>query len=235
MKFGVVIPTYYKKDGSTKDFLEKTIQSVVDQTYTDWKLFIVGDDYTHPEELVELTKHIPPDKLRIENLPVSIERSKYKGRELWLCSGCNPSNQGIKLLEEEGINYYCHLDHEDIWTPQHLEYHNNVYLKYPEVSFVYTKAHFVREGNCFPADLVDDKMNNLPPRGRHVVHSSISFNINIIKLRYRNMMDLKIDCASDADLWDRINEEIRRKNIFSYHVPKATTYHLLEGRCTVEN
>lgn len=231
MKFGIVLPTYYRKDGKTLVLLYKAINYIMLQTHSDWKLFLIGDDYDYPDELEFIKSLVPPNMITFKNLEVSDERSRYSGNDLWLCSGTNALNQGIKLLEEENIEYYAHFDYEDKWENNHLELHNNIYMKYPEVSFVYSKAHYVRINNLFPPNMADDVINNLPPKGRHVIHSSVTFNINKIKYRYLNMIDNGVSIASDANLWDRINKDIIDGKLYSYHIPKATTYHLNEGYC----
>jgi hypothetical protein len=231
MKFGIVLPTYYRKDGKSIVYLYKAIQNIMLQKHSDWKLFLVGDDYEKPDELDFIKSLVPKDMIRYINLGESVERSKYSGNDLWLCSGTNALNRGIEMLEEEGIEYYAHFDHEDRWTDDHLLLHNKIYEKYPSVSFVYSKAHFIRLNNLFPPNLVDDRINNLPPRGRFVIHHSVTFNINKIKHRYINMIDEGVKMASDVNLWNRINKDVALGNVDTYHIPKATAYHLEEGYC----
>jgi len=38
MKLSIVIATYYRKDGSTKKYLTKALDSVFNQTYQDFKI-----------------------------------------------------------------------------------------------------------------------------------------------------------------------------------------------------
>jgi hypothetical protein len=37
--------------------------SVVNQTFTDWKVYLIGDDYDNHEEFLELARMIPEDKI----------------------------------------------------------------------------------------------------------------------------------------------------------------------------
>ncbi len=231
MKFGIVLPTYYRKDGQTLVFLYKAIQNIMLQSHSDWKLFLIGDDYDKPDELEFIASHVPSIMITYVNLPVADERSRYTGNDLWLCSGTNALNKGIELLEKEGIDYYAHFDYEDKWEVNHLELHNKAYLKYPTVSFVYSKAHYVRPKNLFPPNLTDDVVNNLPPKGRQVIHQTVTFNVSKMKHRYINMIDKGEKKASDADLWDRIYKDVKEGKLDTYHIPKATAYHLAEGYC----
>jgi glycosyltransferase involved in cell wall biosynthesis len=45
MTLGVTIHTYQRADGQTPVFLSKAIQSVINQSYQNFKIFIVGDKY----------------------------------------------------------------------------------------------------------------------------------------------------------------------------------------------
>lgn len=231
MKFGIVLPAYYRKDGKSLYHLYKAVHNIMLQTHSDWKLFLIGDDYEYPSELDFIKSIVPQSMISYINLGVADERSRYLGNDLWLCSGTNALNRGIEMLEDEGIEYYAHFDYEDKWTKNHLELHNQIYEKYPTVAFVYSKAHFVRLHNLWPPDLTDDIINNLPPVGRRVIHQSVSFNIKKIKHRYINMIDQGVKMASDANLWDRINRDCKEGKIDTYHIPKATAYHLDEGYC----
>jgi len=65
MKIGIVIATYRKLDGSTYKHLKNTLESVKNQTHKDYKVFLIGDDYTDNNELIELSKIIDDDQILI--------------------------------------------------------------------------------------------------------------------------------------------------------------------------
>jgi len=46
MKIGIITPTYRKLDGSTYNHLKMALESVKNQTHKDYKIFLIGDDYT---------------------------------------------------------------------------------------------------------------------------------------------------------------------------------------------
>jgi glycosyltransferase involved in cell wall biosynthesis len=122
MKIAIVTATYKKGDGSTPSLLKRAINSVLKQSHTDWKYFLIGDAYEDQEEFNSFQEWIPSDKIYTENLPISIEREKYPpGIDRWHVSGITPVNVGIQKALEQGFDYVALLDHDDIWYADHLE------------------------------------------------------------------------------------------------------------------
>jgi len=63
MKLAVIIPTYWKNDGSTRAHLEKALKSVADQTHKDYKVFLIGDAYSDSTEFIEVSRIIDSNKI----------------------------------------------------------------------------------------------------------------------------------------------------------------------------
>jgi glycosyltransferase involved in cell wall biosynthesis len=100
-KVSVIIPTY-----NSEKFLDKTIQSVFDQTYKDWELIIVDDvsrDGTR-EIITRWSKN--NDKI----IPVFLDKNSG--------GPAHPKNIGF---EKATGKYIAYLDHDDIWLPKKLE------------------------------------------------------------------------------------------------------------------
>ena len=124
---GISIPTYQRKDGTTPFLLSRALESVKNQSYQDYKVFLIGDDYKDKKEFIKLASSIiPSNKIYFENLPIAIERNKYptSSKQLWCSGGVNARNYIIDLALSDNINYLCPLDHDDYWHPQHLEFIN---------------------------------------------------------------------------------------------------------------
>lgn len=95
--FSVVLPTYNRAD-----WLEQSIQSVLNQTFKDFELIIVDDGSTdNTKEVVEAFKD---------------PRIKYYFQENQERSAAR--NTGINLASGE---YICFLDSDDVYLPWHLE------------------------------------------------------------------------------------------------------------------
>jgi glycosyltransferase involved in cell wall biosynthesis len=58
MTLGVTIHTYQRADGQTPIFLAKAIQSIINQSYQDFKIFIVGDKYEDNQEFEDIIMSI---------------------------------------------------------------------------------------------------------------------------------------------------------------------------------
>ena len=95
----VVIPTY-----NYSGVLEYSISSVLDQTFRDFELLVVGDGCTDDSERV--VRSIGDARVQWVNLP------RNTGHQT------GPNNEGLRRARGEVIAY---LGHDDLWLPNHLE------------------------------------------------------------------------------------------------------------------
>jgi glycosyltransferase involved in cell wall biosynthesis len=107
----VTIPTYNRGELLT----ERTLPSVLNQTYQNFEIVIVGDCCTDDTE--ERIAKLNDPRIRFYNLP---QRGPYPSDRylLWCVAGVPPMN---RALEEARGLWIAHLDDDDIWKPQHLE------------------------------------------------------------------------------------------------------------------
>ena len=122
MKFSVVIPLYNKEH-----YIEKTIQSVLDQTCTDYEVIVVDDG--SKDNSLALARRFESDRVRVipqENQGVSVAR-----------------NTGIVNANGEFI---CFLDADDEWRPDYLATIDGLTERYPE-SAIFVTAYAVNMGN----------------------------------------------------------------------------------------
>jgi glycosyltransferase involved in cell wall biosynthesis len=82
--------------------ISEAIQSIIDQTYSNWELFVCDDGSTDNTQAV-IEQFADP---RIEYLP--LEKS----------NGAVARNAGLKLSQGR---YIAYLDSDNIWHPQHLQ------------------------------------------------------------------------------------------------------------------
>lgn len=112
--FSIVIPLYNKYN-----FIEKTINSVLKQTFDEFELIVVNDGSTDGSE--EIVKKIHDRRIRLlnkENGGVSSAR-----------------NLGIKNARYIWIAF---LDGDDLWEPNHLMSLYDMSLRYPEATVLTT-------------------------------------------------------------------------------------------------
>src|SRR5215210_8057805 len=96
----VVIATY-----NWSTVLPYSIGSVLDQTFTDFELLVVGDGCTDDSERV--VAEIRDPRVRWIDIAPTGHQS-------------GPNNEGLRQARGELIAY---LGHDDLWMPHHLEQH----------------------------------------------------------------------------------------------------------------
>jgi len=206
MKIGIITPTYRKLDGSTYNHLKMALESVKNQTHKDYKIFLIGDDYTDNDEFFELSKIIDNNKIHAENLPIALERIKYSGMDLWRNGGLNATNTGVKLSMKDGYDYICHLDHDDMFLENHLKLISDC-IDETRTNFLTTKC-----GNYPPIESEDFYVRYRPVANK-LMKVSTCVNYSYFNLFFRNMIEETGNSyASDADLWNRINKFLSDRN-----------------------
>ena len=119
----IVVPVY-----NAARFIDETIKTVLDQTYTNWELLLVDDKST--DESVKLIKpYLTKDK-RIKLLS-------------------NKQNSGAAISRNKGIDsakgrYITFLDADDLWLPAKLE-KQVAFMQLQDCSFSFTGYEFADE------------------------------------------------------------------------------------------
>ena len=254
IQFGIVIPTYYRKDGSTWSTLTKTLTSVKQQSYENWKIILVGDDYEDKGEFKLYNDIIPKEKMVAINLDRSVERDFYydkiegddgelileKIHDLWCVAGSTASNFGIQVLKDLGINYFCQLDHDDIWYNNHLKLNYDAYTKFGDIDFTYSKALVgtTYKFHCppFEGEKTFYKNKVLPCPGG-IIHSTTTCNLNTYKLNFPEFKGAYFDVMgrkfcpkewkqpSDHFKWTHFPDEIAKNNLNYIYINTATCHH----------
>lgn len=96
MFFSIIIPNYNSK------YLERTIQSVIQQNYDGWELIIV--DNKSPNNIYELVK-------KFKNYPIKLINIENKG--------IIAKSRNLGILESK-FNWICFLDSDDFWVEDKL-------------------------------------------------------------------------------------------------------------------
>lgn len=228
-KYGIVITTYKRKGDLTLKYLQRSLESVKKQTFTDWKIYLIGDHYEDEQEFLSIASLVDKNKITAINLPVAAERESglFSGNALWCSAGANASNTGINKSIEEGCEIHCHLDDDDEWLPYHLQMLDMGYTNYPESVYIYTNAYYVdrnKHVRLFPEDNVPKLMtyNNLPPRPERLIHSTASWKLSKIPFRHRNTIEQGRVFPGDADMWERINKFCSTNNLKTLYIPITT-------------
>lgn len=134
MKYSVIIPLYNKQQ-----YIQNTIQSVLNQTFDDYEIIIV-DDGSSDDSLIQ-ARQIDSPKIRIIEQP----------------------NQGAAVARNTAIEnsqgeYVAFLDADDEWKRDHLESIDAVVQMYPQCDIFVTAYRIVmgKDRYHFSAHLCDD-------------------------------------------------------------------------------
>ena len=124
-------------------FLEDAINSVIDQTYTNWELLLVDDGSTDRSTGIALsyTKTWPGQIKYLEH-----ENHKNKGMSA-------TRNLGIKNASGELIGF---LDADDVWLPGKLSEQVNVFNQHPQCEMVYGRTLIWYSWTANPEDQKKD-------------------------------------------------------------------------------
>lgn len=119
----IIMPSY-----NTADFISKSIESVLKQTYTNWELLIIDDCSTdNTDEIVGAYKD---------------ERIVYLKNE-GNCGAAISRNRALKLAKGRWIAF---LDSDDLWYPTKLE-EQLMFMEKNGYSFSYTNYREVDEND----------------------------------------------------------------------------------------
>lgn len=193
-KFSIVISVYNKEK-----LIKETIQSVLDQSYTDFEIVIVNDASTDTSERV--IQGIKDDRI-----------SYY----------ASATNQGAGATRNTGISkssgeYIALLDGDDIWEPTFLEEILRLQVALPQHAVFATavlvedKARSVPSRYSFDTSTTSEFLdldyfessliNTVLTSSSTVIHQSVFKNIGTY--------DSSIKSGQDTDLWIRIGLEYR--------------------------
>ena len=231
MKFAIVISTYYRKDHSTLQLLVAALKSILKQTYKEYKIYLIGDNYTNTQQFEDICNQFPQkDKLYCNNLSFAKERDVYTLREaLWCYGGVNAVNFGINRAIEDGFDYICHIDHDDLWEEAHLETLKQG-IEATGASWLSTRSNHLNY-KVLPVINSKDLYTNYIPQSGDINHSSVCMNFKHIPIRYLDYFEeyKKIGPPADEYMWQRAYKYGLKNNLKFVVINKLTCFHLQEG------
>jgi glycosyltransferase involved in cell wall biosynthesis len=193
----IVIPIY-----RVEKFIYFAIQSVLNQTFSDFELLLIDDG--SPDDSRKVCESFMDSRIRIisqENRGLSAAR-----------------NTGIRHAKGDILAF---LDGDDIWAPNKLEKHLEHLRKFPEVGISFSRSEFINDegeslGNYQMPKLSDITASHLllqNPIGngsaaviRREVLDSISYNsqIQVSNSNETWYFDENLRQAEDIDCWLRV-------------------------------
>lgn len=243
--FFIIICTYYRQNGQTYNYLNRSINSVLKQQYKSWSLLIIGDNYEKPEEIINIIenkKKYTKNKIVFFN-NIIVERDnihpKIDKKRLWHCAGVSSVNMGLNFARANKFKYHAHLDDDDYWTPNHLKLVSNIFTLDNNCIFVNTKSTHPFY-NIIPDIKSSDlyvKWSNMDYTAinNKISHSSISFRCDILVDNYKTHLRKGIKKPSDFLMLSYIFDFLKKNQQYTgWCVNKLTCRHDEEG-ASLEN
>ena len=120
IQFSIVIPLYNKES-----YIEKTLKSVLNQTFTHYEIIVINDGSTDDSEATVL---------------------EFNDKRIQLY---NQKNQGAAVARNLGIekakyNYIAFLDADDLWMENHLETLKTLIQDFPSINRLHQETQY----NC---------------------------------------------------------------------------------------
>lgn len=185
----------------TKDrafFIAAAIESVLQQTFSDWELIILDDNSKdNTEEIVK--KYTDPRIIYVKNYP-TLGISTSRNKVLALAKG----------------TYIAVLDSDDVWTDKEklqkqfdfLETHSDYVLIGSNIKIVSDTGAFIKNTD-FPTEDRDIRASILMTNP--IPHSTVMFRTETANTvgRYNE----KLSCVEDLDLFLRLGKLGKMKNI----------------------
>jgi teichuronic acid biosynthesis glycosyltransferase TuaG len=114
----VIMPAY-----NVEQYIQQSIQTVINQTYKNWELIIINDGSTDNTALIAEQYSTLDARIRLIN--------QSNGKQ------ASARNAGIEIVKGE---YIAFLDSDDLWEPNKLEKQITYLTNYPEIDLVYTNG-----------------------------------------------------------------------------------------------
>ena len=194
-RFSVVIPLYNKEN-----FIENTIQSLLNQTFSDFEVLVVNDCSTDTSE--QLVARFDDPRINI------IQHSVNKGLSA-------SRNTGIKSAN---ANYIAFLDADDLWKPSFLEKIDMLINQYPEASLFATKYEVLHKKNRIVTH--DFKLKNFTKHG--IIKNFFESNLNQ-SIYYPSCLCVKKMVFEDVGYY---NEEVNYSEDVDFNLRAHATYKL---------
>lgn len=132
----VYIPTYNRSD----ILMSRAIPSVLQQTYRNFELIVVGDCCTDDTEV--RVRSVQDERIRFFNLTSRKNRYPDQVDLHWLAGPVVPANFALSQVRGRWV---ARIDDDDLWTPDHLE-RLLTFAQAGNYEFVSSKCEFERYG-----------------------------------------------------------------------------------------
>ncbi len=205
-KFSVLLPTHNRAD-----VVGFAIESVLNQSFKNFELLVVGDGCTDQTEAVVARFSKRDKRVKWFNFPKSAGFG-YANR-----------NSALKTAKGELVAY---IGHDDLWLPNHLETHADFFEKEKHFLIAGTRALWMSDNHI----LIPSFFNTDIPAIRQIFnneHNEIPAVCIVARMEAMKRAGYWIPGtikAGDWDLWRRIINLDTKKQIGFIPVPTSITF-----------
>ncbi len=188
VQLSVILPTY-----NAEKYLKEAVESILNQTFTDFELLIIDDNST--DKTREIINTYDDKRIRLINGP-----RKNLAAAL---------NTGIKESKGE---YIARMDADDISFPERFEEQLKTFKEHPEIDILGTKAELLSQKKCkdkyFLQFFYEDKPEVFYIGAVNVLntcvfcHPTVMFKREIFD-KYNLFYDENYTAGEDQELWTR--------------------------------
>lgn len=235
LRVGVLMATYDRPDGSSSFRLDRALDSLLAQYFSEWKLFLVSDGYSDKGHLESIKNRFPQHMIEVLETG-RIPESRAMTEEDLCNSGVVPYNLGLEHLVQEGFGFGCQLTDDDVWAPEHLKVLIETYLRFPRAAILYTQALY--RNQPYPNVNVELGYCNHPPAITEQDHhkrmeqilTSMMFRVDVFRdrVRGRDTVEQGRVWPADMDLVDQALKVCSQENFPTVFIPQVTVYHEVE-------
>ncbi|MBD2778481.1 glycosyltransferase family 2 protein [Iningainema tapete] len=182
LKVSVIIPAY-----NAMTYLPKTLESVLQQTFTDFEVLIINDGSS--DNIVQWAEQIVDSRVKL----ISQENQRLAAAR----------NTGIAHAQGE---YIAFLDADDLWEPTKLEKQVRCLEEHPKVGLVHSWTLLVDSegkvtGKVLKSQIEGDAWQQIVQKNTVVVSSVI---VRSSCLETVGVFDRDLHYCEDYDMWIRL-------------------------------
>lgn len=181
----IAIPFY-----NAEKFLAQAIDSVLWQTYTDWKLILLDDGSTDNSLAIAKTYAQSDSRITV----ISDGQNKNLGYRL---------NQIPTLVDTE---YLARMDADDIMHPKRIEKQINILINHPEINVLGTNAYTINEKDEVVGKRYEDNQSKEIINVEGFIHPTIMARTEWFA---KNPYDVEAVRIEDVELWYRTHKTSR--------------------------
>lgn len=204
-KFSVIIPLFNKES-----FIEKTIRSVLNQTFDDYELLIINDGSTDGSE---------NKVLRFKDKRINYYFQENQGAS---------STRNLGILKAKG-DFITFLDADDYWYADFLETLTIYISKFPQHKVFATAIEVETPKSVFKAEYSINKTNNFEIvnyftaslKQSVICTSSAAFERTVFSESV-GVFDTSIKSGQDVDLWIRVG--LKHEIVFIWKIGARYVY-----------